>query len=91
MSALAAKRFSWHRLSSAKWSDSWLERLSFLGPTRAMVIEFPNAAPSAWKPTGSPNARPGAHENVRGQSSEAKWLTQIDPPMRPPIACGAGW
>lgn len=40
---LAPQRYSWRKLSAAKWADSWLERLSFLGPTRVMIIEFPNA------------------------------------------------
>ena len=66
--ALAARRFSWRKLSSAKWSDSWLERLAYLGPTRAMVIEFPGARSVRVEAHGltEKEAR-GAGENVRRQ------------------------
>src|SRR5215207_5610090 len=81
-----AQLFSWRKLSAAKWADSWLERLSFLGPTRVMVIEFPNA----------PKVRVEAHCLKRseaddlvkmfgGQVSAAKPFTVSEPAPRPAI------
>lgn len=32
----------WRKLASAKWEDAWVERLSFLGPTRVGVVALPN-------------------------------------------------
>lgn len=84
--ALATQRFSWRKLSAVKWSDSWLERLAFLGPTRAMVIEFPGARTVRVEAHGL-TAREAAElvKMFGGKVSEAKWLTQEDPPLRPPI------
>lgn len=84
--ALAAQRFSWRKLSAAKWADSWMERLAFLGPTRAMVIEFPNAPKVRVEAHGL--TRKEADDLVKmfgGQVKEAKWLTVENPPLRPPI------
>ena len=33
----------WTRLSSAKWEDSWVERLRFLGPERVVFITWPDS------------------------------------------------
>ncbi len=86
MTALAAQRFSWRKLSSAKWSDSWLERLSFLGPARAMVIEFPGARTVRVEAHGlSDREARDLTKMFGGKVTEAKWLTAVDPPMRPPI------
>lgn len=63
-----------------------MERLSFLGPQRVMTLSFPN----------KPTIRVEAHGLTRreadglvkmfgGQLSEAKWLTAVNPPERPPI------
>jgi ribosomal protein L11 methyltransferase len=81
-----AQYFSWRKLSAAKWADSWMERLTYLGPTRAMVIEFPDA----------PKIRVEAHgltqkeaedlvEMFGGQMREEKWVLDENPPLRPPI------
>jgi ribosomal protein L11 methyltransferase len=83
---LAAKRFSWRKLSAAKWSDSWLERLTYLGPTRAMVIEFPGARTVRVEAHGLTQKE--ADELVKmfgGRVTEAKWLTAVDTPERAPI------
>jgi ribosomal protein L11 methyltransferase len=32
----------WTRLTTAKWEDSWAERLTFLGPDRVAFITWPN-------------------------------------------------
>ena len=83
---LDEKRFSWRKLSAAKWADSWLERLSFLGPTRVMVIEFPNAPKVRVEAHGLKQKE--ADDLVKmfgGQVSEAKWLTVENPPLRAPI------
>jgi ribosomal protein L11 methyltransferase len=83
---LDEKRFSWRKLSAAKWADAWLERLSFLGPTRVMVIEFPNAPKVRVEAHGLKQKE--ADELVKmfgGQISEAKWLTLENPPLRAPI------
>ncbi len=83
---LAAQRYSWRKLSAAKWGDSWLERLAFLGPGRAMLIEFPNAP--KVRVEGHGLTRKEADDLVKmfgGQVSESKWLTAVDPPLRPPI------
>ena len=82
----AVQRFSWRKLSAAKWADSWIERLSFLGPTRVMVIEFPNAPKVRVEAHGL--TRKEADEVVKmfgGQVKEAKWLTVENPPLRAPI------
>src|SRR3954462_3376728 len=86
MPRLSAARFSWRKLSSAKWGDSWLERLSFLGPQRVMIIEL----------AGSKTARVEAHGLTKaegeklvrpygGALKEARWLTAVDPPDRAPL------
>src|SRR3954464_3961441 len=83
---LAPARFSWRKLSAAKWSDSWLERLAFLGPTRAMVIEFPGARTVRVEAHGL--TRKEADDLLKmfgGKVTEAKWLTAKAPPLRPPI------
>lgn len=83
---LAPTRFSWRKLSAAKWSDSWLERLAFLGPTRAMVIEFPGARTVRVEAHGL--TRKEADDLLKmfgGKVTEAKWLTVKAPPLRPPI------
>jgi ribosomal protein L11 methyltransferase len=83
---LAPGRFSWKKLSAAKWDDAWLERLAFLGPQRVMVISFPNA----------PKIRVEAHgltrseadnlvQNFGGSVSEAQWQTAMEPLERPPL------
>ena len=84
--ALDARRFSWRKLSAAKWSDSWLERLSFLGPQRAMVIEFPGARTVRVEAHGVTRSEAdGLLKLFGGKVTEAKWLTAVDPPLRPPI------
>jgi len=32
----------WKKLASAKWEDAWVERLTFLGPTRLAIVSLPN-------------------------------------------------
>ncbi len=32
----------WRKLASAKWEDAWVERLTFLGPTRLVIVSLPN-------------------------------------------------
>lgn len=83
---LAARRFSWRKLSAAKWSDSWLERLAYLGPTRAMVIEFPGARTVRVEAHGLTEKE--AAELVKmfgGRVTQARWLTAANPPERAPI------
>jgi ribosomal protein L11 methyltransferase len=83
---LAPQRYSWRKLSAAKWADSWWERLSFLGPTRVMIIEFPNAPKVRIEAHGLKKAE--ADDLLKmfgGQVTEAKWLTLENPPMRAPI------
>ena len=83
---LAAKRYSWRKLSSPKWSDSWLERLTFLGPTRAMVIEFPGARLARVEAHGlTAKEAQGLLKMFGGKVTEAKWLAAVNPPMREPI------
>jgi ribosomal protein L11 methyltransferase len=84
--SLAPARFSWKKLSAAKWDDAWLERLSFLGPQRVMVISFPNAPKIRVEAHGL--TRKEADDLVKhfgGTVSEAKWLTATEPPERPPL------
>jgi ribosomal protein L11 methyltransferase len=84
--ALAARRFSWRKLSAAKWSDAWLERLAFLGPQRAMVIEFPGARSVRVEAHGvTRREADGLLKLFGGQVTESKWLTAANPPLRPPI------
>ncbi len=83
---LAPRRFSWRKLSAAKWSDAWLERLAFLGPQRAMVIEFPGARSVRVEAHGL--TRREADDVLKmfgGKVTESKWLTATNPPLRPPI------
>ncbi len=84
--ALAPQRFSWRKLSAAKWSDAWLERLAFLGPQRAMVIEFPGSRSVRVEAHGiNRKEADGLLKMFGGKVTEAKWLTAKNPPMRPPI------
>ena len=32
----------WRKLASAKWEDAWVERLTFLGPMRLVIVRLPN-------------------------------------------------
>lgn len=84
--AASEKRFVWRKLSAAKWGDAWLERLTFLGPQRGMVIEFP----------GAKTVRVEAHSITRkeadgllklfgGKVTAAKTFSYADPEPRPPI------
>ena len=83
---LAAARFSWKKLSAAKWDDAWMERLAFLGPQRVMVISFPNAPKIRVEAHGLTRAEAdNLVKNFGGSVSEAKWLTAIEPPERPPL------
>lgn len=83
---LAAARFSWRKLSAAKWGDAWLERLSYLGPQRVMVIEIAGARAARIEAHGLTKAEGAAIVKLfGGQLKEAKWLTALDPPQRPPI------
>jgi ribosomal protein L11 methyltransferase len=83
---LAAARFSWKKLSAAKWDDAWLERLSFLGPQRVMVISFPNAPKIRVEAHGLTRAEAdNLVKHFGGSVSEAKWLTAVAPPERPPL------
>ena len=83
---LAAQRFSWRRLSSAKWSDSWLERLTYLGPGRSMVIEFPGARTVRVEAHGLTEKEAAELTKMfGGRVTQAKWLTAVDPPEREPI------
>lgn len=86
MTALAAQRFSWRKLSAAKWGDAWLERLTYLGPTRAMVIEFPGARTVRVEAHGL-NEKEAAEltKMFGGKVTQAKWLTATNPPQREPI------
>ena len=82
----AVQYFSWRKLSAAKWADSWIERLAFLGPSRAMVIEFPNAPKIRVEAHGlSRKEADDLVEMFGGQAREAKWVTAENPPLRPPI------
>lgn len=86
MKKLASQRFSWRKLSAAKWGDVWLERLAFLGPQRVMVIEFAGASRVRVEAHGlSQREADYLVKEFGGQVSEAKWLTAVDPPQRPPI------
>lgn len=82
----APELFLWRKLSAAKWSDAWMERLDFLGPQRVLIIEFPNA----------PKVRVEAHALTReeadqlvkqfgGKLSKSKWEDSVEPVKRPPI------
>lgn len=83
---LAAQRYSWRKLSSAKWSDVWFERLAFLGPQRVLVFEFPGKRTIRVEAHGlTKREADTVTEHFGGQISEAKWLTAVEPPQRPPI------
>jgi len=82
--------FSPAPLSSAKVERFLLERLSFLGPTRAMVIEFPNARAIRVEAHGlTEREARELNEMFGGKVSEAKWLTQIRS-THAPAHSGAG-
>jgi ribosomal protein L11 methyltransferase len=85
-SRLAAARYSWRKLSALKWSDSWMERLSFLGPQRVMIIELAGARTARVEAHGLTKKEGDALVKMFGGTlKEAKWLTAVDPPDRPPI------
>jgi ribosomal protein L11 methyltransferase len=81
-----APRYSWRKLSAAKWSDAWLERLAFLGPQRAMVIEFPGARTVRVEAHGvTRREADDLRKMFGGKVTEAKWLTAVPVEIRPPI------
>src|SRR4051812_16483107 len=83
---LAAARYSWRKLSALKWSDSWMERLSFLGPQRVMIIELAGARTARVEAHGLTKAEGDKLVAMfGGKLTEAKWLTAVHPPDRPPI------
>jgi ribosomal protein L11 methyltransferase len=83
---LAAARYSWRKLSALKWSDSWMERLSFLGPQRVMIIELAGARTARVEAHGLTKKEGDALVKMFGGTlREAKWLTAVNPPDRPPI------
>ena len=83
---LAAAALCWRKLSSAKWSDSWLERLSYLGPTRAMVIEFPGARTVRVEAHGLTEKEAAALTKMFGGKVTAGHLAhRQNPPQRAPI------
>ena len=85
-SRLAAARYSWRKLSAVKWSDSWLERLSFLGPQRVMIIELAGARTARVEAHGlTKKEGDGLVKMFGGTLKEAKWLTAVNPPERAPI------
>jgi ribosomal protein L11 methyltransferase len=85
-SRLAAARYSWRKLSALKWSDSWMERLSFLGPQRVMIIELAGARTARVEAHGLTKKEGDALVKMFGGTlKEAKWLTAVNPPERPPI------
>jgi ribosomal protein L11 methyltransferase len=85
-SRLAAARYSWRKLSALKWSDSWMERLSFLGPQRVMIIELAGARTARVEAHGlTKKEGDGLVKMFGGTLKEAKWLTAVNPPERAPI------
>lgn len=83
---LAPARYSWRKLSALKWSDSWMERLSFLGPQRVMIIELAGARTARVEAHGlTKKEGDGLVKMFGGTLREAKWLTAVNPPDRPPI------
>lgn len=85
-SRLAAARYSWRKLSALKWSDSWMERLSFLGPQRVMIIELAGARTARVEAHGLTKKEGDALVKMFGGTlKEAKWLTAVNPPARAPI------
>ncbi len=84
--ASKAQRYSWRKLSAAKWADAWLERLAFLGPQRAMAIEFPGARSVRIEAHGiTKTEADGLLKMFGGKVSESKWLTMPEEKPRPPI------
>jgi ribosomal protein L11 methyltransferase len=85
-SRLAAARYSWRKLSALKWSDAWMERLSFLGPQRVMIIELAGARTARVEAHGLTKKEGDALVKMFGGTlKEAKWLTAVNPPDRAPI------
>jgi ribosomal protein L11 methyltransferase len=83
---LAAARYSWRKLSALKWSDAWMERLSFLGPQRVMIIELAGARTARVEAHGLTKKEGDALVKMFGGTlKEAKWLTAVNPPDRAPI------
>src|SRR4051794_7012164 len=83
---LAAARYSWRKLSALKWSDSWMERLSYLGPQRVMIIELAGARTARVEAHGLTKAEGDRLvQEFGGTVREAKWLTAGNPPDRAPI------
>jgi ribosomal protein L11 methyltransferase len=81
----APEYFAWKKLSASKWDDAWLERLSFLGPQRVMVISFPNAPKIRVEAHGlSRTEADRLREHFGGTVSAAKPMV-IKPVKRPPL------
>ncbi len=78
--------FVWRKLSAAKWADAWLERLAFLGPQRAMTIEFPGARTVRVEAHGiSKNEAAGLLKMFGGKVSRATQQNPLPAEPRPPI------
>ena len=78
--------YTWKKLSAAKWDDAWMERLSFLGPQRVMIMSFPGAPKIRVEAHGLTKAE-ADHLVVHfgGSVSEAKWLNPVEAKPRPPL------
>lgn len=77
----------WRKLASAKWEDAWVERLTFLGPTRICVIALPNRKSlriEAFNLTKKEGADLVAH--FGGKLHEVKDKPVLQPPPRKPLA-----
>ena len=82
----SAKLFSWRKLTASKWGDAWVERLTFLGPQRVMLIEFPNAPKVRVEAHGLTEKEAGELvKHFGGKTMEMKIPTSYEPELRPPI------
>ena len=76
----------WRKLASAKWEDAWVERLTFLGPTRLAIVSLPNRR--SLRIEAYHLTRKEADALVRqfgGQVREVRDQPVTEPPPRKPL------
>jgi len=76
----------WRKLASAKWEDAWVERLTFLGPTRLAIVALPNRR--SLRIEAYHLSRKEAEALVKqfgGQIREVRDQPVTEPPPRKPL------
>lgn len=84
MAAASHSLWRWTRLASAKWEDSWSERLQFLGPGNVAIIGWPGSRTIRIEAfCDEPTARKLVRE-FGGRAAKARdWTSDPERPRKP--------